>query len=192
MSDDDTFSHLLDDDVQPLKQEERVRLARREKDTPGVDERRKSAAEEVSRAADPLTSTPMEMVDPLALLSFKRPGVQNGVFRNLRLGKYTLDARLDLHRMTVDIARKRLYQFIQDCIAHDVRAALVTHGKGLGRDNPAVLKSCVAHWLPEMPEVLAFHTAQKHHGGYGATYILLKKSDRKKRETGEKASKRLL
>lgn len=192
MSDDDTFSHLLDDDVQPLKQDERVRLSRREKDTPGVDERRKSAAEEVSRATDPLTSTPMEMVDPLAVLSFKQPGVQNGVFRNLRLGKYTLDARLDLHRMTVDIARKRLYQFIQDCIAHDVRAALVTHGKGLGRDNPAVLKSCVAHWLPEMPEVLAFHTAQQHHGGYGATYILLKKSDRKKRETGEKASKRLL
>ncbi len=192
MSDED-FRQLIGDDVKPLEQEKRVRLARQDKEDPSsAAERRKAASEEVAAGADPLASEPMETVDPLALLSFKRPGVQNGVFRNLRLGKYALDARLDLHRMTVEIARRSLYQFVQDCVAHDVRAALITHGKGLGRENPAVLKSCVAHWLPQMDEVLAFHTAQQQHGGYGATYVLLKKSDRKKQETREKASKRRL
>lgn len=189
---DEIFSKMLGDDVTPLQQETRVRLSRQESDTPGVDERRKAAAEQVRTAADPLTTEPMEMVDPLSVLSFKRPGVQNGVFRNLRLGKYPLDARLDLHRMTVAVARKSIYQFVQDCVAHDVRAALITHGKGLGRENPAVLKSCVASWLPQMPDVLAFHTALKQHGSYGATYVLLRKSEKKKQETREKASKRRL
>ncbi len=192
MSDDEVFRQLLGDDVKPLAQEKRVRLSRQEPAAPGALERRKAAVESTLAAADPLASEPLDMVDPLDVLSFKRSGVQNGVFRNLRLGKYRLDARLDLHRMTVEIARRAIYQFITDCVAHDVRAALITHGKGLGRDNPAVLKSCVAHWLPQMDEVLAFHTAQKQHGSYGATYVLLKKSDRKKLETREKASRRLL
>lgn len=190
MSDDEDFRRLLGDDVKPLEHEQRARLVRQNADTPGAVERRKAAEEEVAAAEDPLTSGPVEMVDPMALLSFKRPGVQNGVFRNLRLGKYPLDARLDLHRMTVELARKMLHRFVQDCVAHDVRAALITHGKGIGRDNPAMLKSCVAHWLPQMPEVLAFHTAQKQHGSYGATYVLLRKSDRKKQETRERVSKR--
>lgn len=186
---EDEFRQLVGEDVTPLDQEKRVRLARHDRGMPGVAERRKAAAEELTTAADSLVSDPLEMVDPLAQLSFKRPGVQNGIFRNLRLGKYPLDARLDLHGMTVDVARKMLHRFVLDCLTHDVRAALVTHGKGVGRDNPAMLKSCVAHWLPQMPEVLAFHTAQKQHGSYGATYILLRKSDKKKQETREKISK---
>jgi DNA-nicking Smr family endonuclease len=190
MSDDEDFRRLLGGDVKPLEQEKRVRLARSDADAPGVEERRRAAAEERALAEDPLSSGPVELVDPLALLSFKRPGVQNGVFRNLRLGKYPLDARLDLHRMTVEAARQMLYRFVQDCLANDVRTALITHGKGEGRDSPAMLKSCVAHWLPQMPDVLAFHTAQKQHGSYGATYVLLRKSDKKKQETRERVSKR--
>ena len=140
--------------------------------------------------ADPLSTTPLTMVDPFDVLSFKRPGVQNGVFRNLRQAKYQIDARLDLHRMSVESARLAVYQFIVDCVANDVRMALVTHGKGLGRDHPALLKSCVAHWLPELDDVLAFHTAQKYHGGYGATYVLLKKSASKRQEAREKNIKK--
>jgi DNA-nicking Smr family endonuclease len=83
-----------------------------------------------------------------------------------------------------------VYQFITDCVQHDVRVALITHGKGEGREQPAILKSCVAYWLPQMPEILAFHTALKQHGGLGATYVLLRKSDRKKQETRDKLMNR--
>ena len=71
-----------------------------------------------------------------------------------------------------------------------MRCALVTHGKGEGRLQPAKLKSCVNHWLRQFNSVLAFHTAQRRDGGMGATYVLLKKSETEKLKTAEKLSKK--
>ncbi len=186
----DDFSTLLGGDVAPLQIAKRVELVKTSVDAKTFIERREAASLLLASPADPLAGEPLEKVDPMALLSFQRPGVQNGVFRNLRLGKYTIDARLDLHTLTVDAARKLVYQFIQDCIANNVRTALITHGKGEGRAQPALLKSCVAYWLPQMDEVLAFHTAQKQHGSYGATYVLLKKSEDTKRRNREQHQSR--
>jgi len=45
-------------------------------------------------------------------------------------------------------------------------------------------------WLQEIDCVLAFHSAMRHHGGSGATYVLIKKSDEKKSENRERHSKR--
>lgn len=188
MNDEEGFSSLLGDDVTPINVEPRADL--KKDDAVDKTPRRQAAAAHVESFDDPLASEPVEMVDPLAVLSFMRPGVQHGVFRNLRLGKYATDARLDLHRMTVEQARVLVYQFIQDCLAHDVRSALITHGKGEGRSQPALLKSCIAHWLPQMDEVLAFHTAQKQHGSYGATYVLIKKSEKKKQKTREQHTRK--
>ncbi len=190
MSDEDElFSSLVGDDVKPIKVEKRVNLNIDREDHVDKEKRRENA-EARQALADPLSTLPLKMVDPLDVLSFKRSGVQHGVFKNLRQAKYQIDARLDLHRMNVEAARLAVYHFIVDCVANDIRMALITHGKGLGRDNPAMLKSCVAHWLPEMQDVLAFHTAQKHHGGYGATYVLLKKSASKRQEAKEKNTKK--
>jgi DNA-nicking Smr family endonuclease len=191
MSDDD-FSSLLSDDgeeVKPLKTEKRVALKKTSIRDASQSLRQKNAVEFNVADEDPLESDTMTMLQPLDVLEFQRPGVQHGVYKNLRLGKYPLEARLDLHRHTQEQARVALYRFVQDCLEHDVRSALITHGKGEGRAKPAILKSCVAHWLPQMDEVLAFHTAQKHHGSYGATYILLKKSERKKQQTKEQLKK---
>ncbi len=176
---EDVFEQLLGDDVEPINAESRVAL-QKERDSGVNKEIRRRAAENEERSPeDPLTSEPLEMVEPLEVISYCKAGVQHGVFKKLRLGKYPFDARLDLHRLTVEQAREEIYRFVNDCIAHDIRAALITHGKGEGRDKPALLKSCVAHWLPELDQVLAFHTAQKQHGSYGATYVLFKKSDNK-------------
>ncbi len=186
MSDKDHFQALLGEDVTPIKQEKRINVEKANTDAKTLALRRDRAQSETATPQDPLAGEPLTMVDPLAELSFRRPGVQHGVFRNLRQGKYSVDARLDLHKMTVDHARREIYQFILDCMENDVRTALVMHGKGEGREQPAVLKSCVAHWLPQMEEVLAFHSAQKIHGGLGATYVLLRKSERKKQETRDR------
>lgn len=185
---DDIFSALLGGDVKPLVVEKRVPVEKKKESkakdvSQGV--RRKAAIDSKVDDLDPLSSEPVDMVSPMALLSYSRPGVQHGVFKSLRLGKYAIDARLDLHRLTVDEARVTLYRFVKDCLENDIRAALITHGKGEGREKPALLKSCVAYWLPQIEEVLAFHTAQKHHGSYGATYVLLKKSKSKKSENRE-------
>lgn len=191
MNDEDSFQNLLGEDVEPLRVEKRVNLIKDSASEASLKHRRAAAETEQEAAEDPLVGEPVSMVAPMDLITFRRPGVQHGVFRNLRLGHYSIEARLDLHRMTVDRARREVYQFVRDCLSHDVRMALITHGKGEGRATPALLKSHVAHWLPQIEEILAFHTAQKKHGGYGATYVLMKKSDSKKTHTRERLRKRL-
>jgi len=164
-------------DVKPLAKNGRVLLHDQRQDTLGQQARR-MAAQGVSEQAfvAPLSLQQVAAVAPNAVLSFQRPGVQHGVFRKLRLGQYQIEARLDLHQMTVAQARQALLQFIGDSLRYDVRCALITHGKGEGRPQPAKLKSCIASWLPQLEEVLAFHSAQPYHGGSGATYVLIKKS----------------
>ncbi|HEY6529990.1 MAG TPA: DNA endonuclease SmrA [Cellvibrionaceae bacterium] len=189
---DDDFEQFLGGDVKPLRIKPRAELKKR---APTADQkaqalRREAAQQELKKTQDPLAGEPVDMLAPLDIMSFMRPGVQKGVFRSLRLGKYPIDARLDLHKLTADQARLEVYQFIQDCLANEVRTALITHGKGEGRESAALLKSCVNYWLPQIPQVLAFHTAQKQHGSYGATYVLLKKSERQKQLTREQFNQR--
>ena len=184
---DKQFVDMVGDDIQPLSGKGSAHIAKPVQVTPGILERRKAAQEEVvaeSNILDPASI--IKQVDPLAYLEFVRPGVQHGVYKNLRLGKYEIQSRLDLHRHTVEQARKALWHFVDDCHKHGVRCALVTHGKGEGREQPARLKSCVNHWLRQFDQVLAFHSAQKTHGGVGATYILVKKDSAARRETGDK------
>ena len=180
MADEDEFSALVGEDVAPIRTEARVVLQRDTLTAETLEKRRQAAQAESIKPNDPLAGEPVTLLEPTAILEFKRPGVQNGVYKNLRLAKYPIDARLDLHNLTVDRARLEVYQFVLDCVNNDVRMALITHGKGEGREQPAVLKSYVALWLPQLEQVLGFHTALKQHGGYGATYVLLKKSEKKK------------
>ncbi len=178
-------------DVKPLAAERKTAPLRKDSRDPlNQRARREAATAQTARELNPLGGEFVEPVDPRDPIEFKRDGVQNGVYRNLRLGKYSVDARLDLHNHTVEMARSTLYQFVRDCLEADVRCALVTHGKGEGRKQPAVLKSCLNTWLPQLPEVLAFHSAQKQHGGLGATYILLRKSERKRQQNLEQHQRR--
>jgi DNA-nicking Smr family endonuclease len=189
-SSDNEFFKTQMKGVKPIKVEEKVVLVSPQLDKTNALTRRAAATAELAKDKNFLSGEYIEPVDPLAVIEFKRDGVQNGVYRNLRLGKYQIDARLDLHHMTIDQARNAVFQFIKDCMNNDIRCALITHGKGEGRNLPAQLKSCIAHWLPQFDEVLAFHSAQKQHGCMGATYVLLRKSDKKKLETWEIHNKR--
>ena len=184
---EDQFSALMGDDVEPLGRKGANYITKPSKLTPGVLERRKAAQQERTvdnNFLDP--ATVIQPVDPYDYLAFSRPGVQHGVYKNLRQGKYDIQSRLDLHRHTVEQARVALHSFIIDCQTHGVRCALVTHGKGEGREQPARLKSCVNHWLRQFDQVLAFHSAQKQHGGAGSTYILIKKNSTARLNTSEK------
>jgi DNA-nicking Smr family endonuclease len=184
---DKEFVDMVGDDIRPLSGKGSSHISKPAQITPGVIERRKAAQEEMvteSNILDPVSI--IEQVDPLAYLEFLRPGVQHGVYKNLRLGKYEIQSQLDLHRHTVEQARNALWRFVDDCQKHGVRCALVTHGKGEGREQPARLKSCVNHWLRQFDQVLAFHSAQKTHGGLGATYVLVKKDSSARRDTAGK------
>ncbi len=186
-NDDNTFFKSVMSDVKPLKTDKKVLLKTPKENSPGLEQRRRSAQAPRENAATGLSLDYITPVDPLAVLSFLRPGVQKGVFKKLRLGKYPIDARLDLHGLTVKEAHVAVLKFVKDCVNHDVRCALVTHGKGIDRKpQPAMLKSCIATWLPNLNQLLAFHTARKRHGGAGATYLLLRKSDKNRRTNWER------
>jgi len=178
-------------DVSPLNAEPKADLKRTQQATPGMELRREAAVDEGLGRRDYLDDPEnVTMVKPWDELSYKRDGVQHGVFKNLRLGKYPLDSRLDLHRMKVEEARRAVLEFLSDCVEANIRCVLITHGKGENREKPALLKSCVNHWLQQIDAVLAFHSAQRFHGGFGATYVLLRKSDQKREENKEIFSRR--
>ncbi len=193
LSETETFREAMGD-VEPLIQTARVTLKpESDANSKNMQKLRREAATEVQQTQmNELSGEYIEPVDPNEILTFQRPGVQHGVFKNLRLGKYSIEARLDLHRHTVEQARVAVYTFVNDCLANDIRCALITHGKGEGRKQPALLKSCVGHWLPQLDAVLAFHSAQKHHGASGATYVLLRKSEKKRSDNLERHQKRRL
>lgn len=168
-------------DVEPLGQSNHHLKVPVDRNSPALVSRRLAAAKMSDNEDDLLVGEEqVPRVKALDTLSFKRDGVQHGVFRRLKQGAYVVESSLDLHRLTVVQSRKEVLAFIRDCVAHDIRCGAITHGKGEHRETPALLKSCVNYWLPQLSDVLAFHSAPRHSGGLGATLVLLRKSERKK------------
>ena len=54
------------------------------------------------------------------------------------------------------------------------------------QQEQAMIKRYLARWLPLFKEVMAFHSAQGFHGGTGAVYVLLRKSEKAKERVRER------
>lgn len=187
MTDDDDFFLQEMQGVKKIQQTAKVDLSQPHKTTEAHKARQQSAtSEKISTDPNHLQHYEVERVQPHDVLGFKCHGIQDGVFKKLRQGKYQIDARLDLHRMTIEKAREMVFSFINDCMKYDLRTVLIMPGKGdRNTEDPALLKSYLIHWLPQMEDVMAYHTAQPKDGGAGAFYVLLKKSERKKVQARE-------
>ena len=168
-------------DVQRLKND-RVNLHQSKEGPSIAQQARREAALGRKPNVDPnyLSTDFIEPVQPNDWLEYKKDGVQEGVYKKLRLGKYPIDAHIDLHRRSVNEARDDVFYFINGSLKRGKRTVLITHGKGERSKPQAVLKSHVNHWLKQHEAVLAFHSAQKQHGGLGSVYVLLKKNDEEK------------
>lgn len=176
--------------VKPLQSKSKVALAKGSMDKATASARRLAAEKHAEKEAAGFSSMiEVPQVGPQDILGFKRPGIQDGVYRKLRLGRYEIEARLDLHRRTLEQANKEVLRFVQDCKSHDIRTVLILPGKGDRSLTPAILKSHLVYWLKEIEDVQAFHTAQLQHGGSGAFYVLLRKSERLKQLTRERVNK---
>ena len=192
MSHNDELSLFLQEvaDVRPLRSDHITPGAGNNLPTEAQLARRHAATAE-QLTLDHLSMEAVPMLDPHDIVGFKRDGVQEGVYKKLRLGKYELQGSLDLHQKTLNEARQTLVQFIQECEVRDIRCLLILHGKGERSTPRALLKSHVSAWLPQLPAVMAIHSAERRHGGSGALYVLLRKSERKKTENRERHQKRL-
>lgn len=194
MSDDDESPDLFREamsDVVPLDQK-RVAppAARPQEETPGQRQRREAAEgrRPGAEAEDPnyLTLGEVPPVHPRETLAWKKDGVQIEVFRKLKAGGYPLEGRLDLHRHTVREARQALFAFVGLARGKGWRTVLISHGRGEQSPTPARIKSYVAHWLSQIPEVIAYHSAAPRHGGTGSVYVMLKKTPEAREETRER------
>ena len=111
-------------------------------------------------------------------LSYSQPGLNHQRFKELQKGQISWEARLDLHGIKSEAARDSLCQFIHRHVENGKRCLLIIHGKGGHLGNPPIIKNLVNRWLPQLDEVLAFHSALPKDGGDGAVYVLLKRTRR--------------
>ena len=181
MADDELFQNEMEG-VEPLKQNKKTVLPRSAIDHTHKAVLRKHAEHEKKADVNFLDLENIEMVDPGDIIGNKKPGVQNGVYKKLRQGKYPSENHLDLHKTTVKQAQKQVLNFIDDSRKKNYRCVIITHGKGVYSKTPGKIKSHVNHWLQQIPEVLAFHSTLAKDGGSGAVYLLLKKTEVKKQE----------
>ena len=106
------------------------------------------------------------------------------ISKRLHRGKFSIQAHLDLHGMTVTEAQPAFDNFLKESIHRGLRGVLVIHGRGLSSPGKPILKPKVCEWLTRgawRKWVIAFSSAKPSDGGAGATYILLRKSPIAKR-----------
>jgi len=109
-------------------------------------------------------------------LSYTAPGVQRAVLRKLKSGKYAIQAELDLHGMTLSIAKTELGAFLVECQHRRLLCVRIIHGKGRKQaDKSPRMKPAVNQWLQSNKKILAFCSARSNDGGTGAVYALLKR-----------------
>jgi len=109
-------------------------------------------------------------------LSYTAPGVQNSVLRKLKSGKYAIQGEIDLHGMTLAVAKQELSAFLAECQFRRLLCVRVIHGKGRKTVERAPrMKPAVNQWLQSNKKILAFCSARANDGGTGAVYALLKR-----------------
>lgn len=102
--------------------------------------------------------------------------------RRLARGRTPIEARLDLHDMTQDTAYHSLSGFLVQARARGLRHVIIITGKGSGTGERGVLRRMVPHWLQTPPfreHVSGVSEAARNHGGEGALYVRLKRSERR-------------
>lgn len=106
------------------------------------------------------------------------PHIDRPTTRKLAKGRIAIDAKIDLHAMTQNLAYDRLYAFLADQRSRGARHVLVVTGKGRSLGSEGVLKRMVPVWLNSARFsglVSGYSSASRHHGGEGAIYVRLRK-----------------
>ncbi|WP_432452272.1 MULTISPECIES: DNA endonuclease SmrA [unclassified Agarivorans] len=176
--------------IKPLKQDAIIGSSAT-LDSAAKQARQLAAQQQAASHQDYLSLEQVKLLRPDDPVSYKKSGLQQGVFKKLRLGKYEIQAKLDLHKLRLEQARNEIISFIKQCQQLNIRSALIITGKGANSQPPALLKSYVSGWLPQIESVLAIHSAQAIHGGSGAIYVLLKKSELQKLDNRERHARRI-
>src|SRR4051812_6498045 len=98
---------------------------------------------------------------------------------DLRSGRFSVQAWLDLHGMNRDEARFALDEFILESVRASLSCVRVIHGRGRhSHKQRSILKDLIQRWLCSRRlgrHVIAYTSARRYDGGDGAVYILLRR-----------------
>ncbi|MEZ8826813.1 DNA endonuclease SmrA [Vibrio amylolyticus] len=192
MPQDDDFSLFQEmmGDVKPITHDT-AELKKEHKISAGQEARQQAAMWLTDDDPEYLSIDYAPMLKPEDMVEYKQDGIQHGVYKKLRLGKYPIQAKLDLHKKSLKEAREEVIKFLKQCLRLDIRTVLIVHGKGAHSNPPALMKSHLANWVTQIRDVQCAHSAQQFHGGTGAMYLMLRKSDEKKADNRERHQKRM-
>ena len=98
-------------DVKPLKQDDKV-FAGKPKQTLAQQLKRQALEQAQRRDQNYLSIETVNPVEPLDMLSYKKPGVQEGVYKNLRLGKYKIETALNVQHCRIEQARDLVFDTV--------------------------------------------------------------------------------
>ncbi len=129
-----------------------------------------------ARVRDELLTHPIEpgSVEFGEEISYLKSGQPARLLQQLRRGRYSVRAEIDLHEMSANVAREAIRQFLDDCRRHDELCVRIVHGKGLrSKAQGPVLKQLTDTLLRRRADVLAFASARPAQGGTGAVLVLL-------------------
>ena len=96
--------------------------------------------------------------------------------KRVRRGRVEINAKIDLHDMTQNMARPALHRAIIRASNRNKLCLLVVTGKGLRGDG--VLRRNFPNWIAEptvRPLIASYAPAHIKHGGTGAWYVFLKR-----------------
>lgn len=108
-----------------------------------------------------------------------RFGLEQKAKRRLARGHMEIDARLDLHGMTLAEAHRSLIGFVSSAVAQEKKWLLVITGKGMRGEGK--LRRALPEWLSGPPlaqQIAEYGASAPNHGGDGAFYLRLRKSAR--------------
>lgn len=121
-------------------------------------------------------------IDPGAIelgdeITYLKQGQPAKLLQDLRRGRFSVRAEIDLHEMSATVARDAIRQFLDDCRRHDELCVRIVHGKGLrSKAQGPVLKQLTDQMLRRRADVLAFSSARPAGGGTGAVLVLLRRA----------------
>jgi DNA-nicking Smr family endonuclease len=116
------------------------------------------------------------------------PQMDKRLRQRFERGELPVEARIDLHGLTLANAERALSKFLRDGIAQQKRCLLVITGKGSARSGENEFevmqkgRGVLRAWLPDYlrrgpwrDQILGVAPARKEMGGAGAFYVLLRR-----------------
>jgi DNA-nicking Smr family endonuclease len=145
-----------------------------------------------------MRSEPIPAIKPVLMKKAPPPltGLDRRLTQKLSRGKVDIDAYLDLHGLSVELARVELRRFITTARQQGLRTVLVITGKGdspyarhtlHGKDawhapeRQGRIRREVTGWFEEAElraHISGFQPAHPRHGGGGAFYVRMRRKDR--------------